>query len=224
VGLVEVAKKLVVFIDELDRCRTDFAVRLLEQTKRLFNSDRVILVFATDSKRLADAVGGMYGPGFESERFLERFFDNRLRLSPVDAFRVVTSHPLNMGHKFDRLFHEVSSKETLTMRDMCHLMSEFDDARAYCSQSCGWEDNVVIPARCATLPLLIVLQRIDPELFMRIVSGNDYDALYNYGKQFDGFNAILDAVPRTSGARAETAELRERANQSFMRSLRIHLW
>lgn len=218
-GIEGVANKLVIFIDELDRCRPDFAVRLLEQTKRLFNSDRVILVFATDSRRLADAVGGMYGAGFESERFLERFFDNRLRLSPVDAFLVAASRPLDLTYRFDSLFQEVALKEQLTTRDMCHILSKFDDAKTYCSQPYGWNNDIVMPARCATLPLLVVLERINPELFTQIVTGNDPDALYGYGKQFDRFNSILGAIPRTSGARAETPELRERSNQLFMRSL-----
>lgn len=224
VGMREVANKLVVFIDELDRCRPDFAVRLLEQTKRLFNSDRVILVLATDSKRLADAVGGMYGPGFESERFLERFFDNRLRLLPVDAFRVAASRPLDLTYRFDGLFREVALKEQLTIRDMCHMLSKFDDAKRYCSQSYGWRNDIVMPIRCAVLPLLIVLEHIDFERFTLIVSGNDYDALYEYGKQFDRFNAILDAIPRTNGARAEDAEPRESTNQAFMHSICVFIY
>ena len=224
VGIREVANKLVIFIDELDRCRPDFAVRLLEQTKRLFDSDRVILVFATDSRRLADAVGGMYGPGFESERFLERFFDYRLRLSPVDAFRVAASRSLDVTYRFDSLFREVAMKEQLTMRDMCHILSKFNDAKTYCSQPYDWNNNIVMPVRCAILPLLIVLERIDPELFTQIVSGKDPDALYEYGKQFDRFNAILDAIPRNSGTRTETQEPRGSSNQLYMRSLCMFIY
>ena len=36
--------KLVVFIDELDRCRPSFAVELLEIIKHYFNNDKVIFV------------------------------------------------------------------------------------------------------------------------------------------------------------------------------------
>lgn len=219
VGMREVANKLVIFIDELDRCRPDFAVRLLEQTKRLFNSDRVILVFATDSRRLAEAVGGMYGPGFESERFLERFFDSRLRLSTVDAFRVATSRPLDLTHAFDLLFNEVSSKEHLTMRDMCHIQPRFDDAKRYCLQRLDRNNAFVTSVRCAILPLLIVLERIEPKLFAQIVSGNDPNALYEYGKQFDGFNAIIGGLPQAQALTDGLPVDVESYERSFMQHL-----
>ncbi len=38
---LEIADKLVIIIDELDRCRPDFAVRLLEQTKALFQNENI---------------------------------------------------------------------------------------------------------------------------------------------------------------------------------------
>ncbi|MGN0071023.1 MAG: P-loop NTPase fold protein, partial [Atopobiaceae bacterium] len=88
-ALPEVANKLVIFIDELDRCRPDFAVKLLEQTKALFQNERVIVVTVADSIQLAHAVAGQYGNGFDSTRFLDRFFDRRLRLEHVDPCEVI---------------------------------------------------------------------------------------------------------------------------------------
>lgn len=41
--LPEVANKAVLFIDELDRCRPEFAMQLLEQTKSLFLQDNIVV-------------------------------------------------------------------------------------------------------------------------------------------------------------------------------------
>lgn len=43
--IVEHAQKLVIFIDELDRCRPSFALEMLERLKHYFDDDRIILLF-----------------------------------------------------------------------------------------------------------------------------------------------------------------------------------
>lgn len=86
----EVANTLVIFVDELDRCRPNFAVKLLEQTKNLFASSDIIFVFSTDSSQLAKAVAGTYGLGFDSSKYLEKFFDERITLTPVNSYEYCT--------------------------------------------------------------------------------------------------------------------------------------
>lgn len=41
--IVEEAEKLVVFIDELDRCKPSFAIEMLERIKHYFDDERIIL-------------------------------------------------------------------------------------------------------------------------------------------------------------------------------------
>jgi hypothetical protein len=66
---------LFVLVDEIDRCRPDFAIALLERVKHLFEIDHVIFVIATHTAQLRHAVGAIYGVGFDAERYLLRFFD-----------------------------------------------------------------------------------------------------------------------------------------------------
>ena len=109
-SILEVANRLVIIIDELDRCRPDFAVRLLEQTKSLFQSENIIVIISADSLQLAHATAGLYGPSFDSQHFIERFFDYRLIMEPVDACTVATGEPVHDTlHNFDLLpFHPVA--------------------------------------------------------------------------------------------------------------------
>ncbi len=66
---------LFVFIDELDRCRPDFAIRLLEGIKHLFNVQGVVFIIATNLDQLSKAVGAIYGANFDGQQYLKRFFD-----------------------------------------------------------------------------------------------------------------------------------------------------
>lgn len=112
----EVANKLVIIIDELDRCRPDFAVRLLEQTKNLFQSDNIIVIISTDSLQLAHAIAGLYGPNIDSQHFIERFFDKRLTLTPADACKVITGKMMqDTSHFYDLLSRELFDAHNLAV-------------------------------------------------------------------------------------------------------------
>lgn len=66
---------LFVLVDEIDRCRPDFAIALLERVKHLFEINHVVFVIATHTAQLRHAVGAIYGVEFDAERYLLRFFD-----------------------------------------------------------------------------------------------------------------------------------------------------
>lgn len=72
--LTKTQRKLVVIIDELDRCRPDFAVKLLETIKHFMNNEKLIYVFSLDTKQLSYSVATMYGEKMDSYGYLRRFF------------------------------------------------------------------------------------------------------------------------------------------------------
>lgn len=69
-------KPLIFFIDELDRCRPDYAVEFLEKIKHFFSVDNIIFVISVDKKHLAESVKGHYGSAnIDTDEYLRRFFD-----------------------------------------------------------------------------------------------------------------------------------------------------
>lgn len=69
-------KKLIVFIDELDRCRPDYALDLLESIKHLFSVEGLVLVLAVDSVQLQNLVTARYG-SVDEDAYLRKFIDWR---------------------------------------------------------------------------------------------------------------------------------------------------
>ena len=82
--LAERGNRLVVFVDELDRCNPSFAVKLLERIKHYFFNDRITFVFSVNINELQHTIKKHYGTDFDACRYLDRFFDFRLSLPPVD--------------------------------------------------------------------------------------------------------------------------------------------
>jgi predicted KAP-like P-loop ATPase len=68
-------QKLVVIIDELDRCKPTFAIQTLEVVKHLFDIDNIVFLFAVDIQQLSHSISSVYGQGFDSVGYLSRFFD-----------------------------------------------------------------------------------------------------------------------------------------------------
>ena len=72
--------RLVVFVDELDRCRPDYALDVLETVRHLFDVPGVCVVLATNREALDQSVRSLYGPAQDGERYMRRFVDQAVRL------------------------------------------------------------------------------------------------------------------------------------------------
>ena len=82
--LVEQAEKLVVFIDELDKCRPNFAIEILESVKHYFDDDRIIFVMSVNKSQLIHTIAQYYGNDFDSSLYLNKFFDINIQLPKAD--------------------------------------------------------------------------------------------------------------------------------------------
>ena len=74
-------KPMVVAIDELDRCRPDFAVRFLEIIKHFFSTPNTVFIITTNLGQMAHTVRAVYGQTFDAEEYLDRFFDLPCKLT-----------------------------------------------------------------------------------------------------------------------------------------------
>lgn len=69
-------KPLIFIIDELDRCRPNYAVLLLEQIKHLFSVPNIVFILSIDKIQLGNAICGVYGSEkIDTNEYLRRFID-----------------------------------------------------------------------------------------------------------------------------------------------------
>lgn len=87
-------ERVIVIVDELDRCHPEYAIALLEAMKVVFNLDGFVfclMVNAHALERLADHRFGEHKPG---ERYLDKFVDMRLRLEAKQDVKLVAVRDL----------------------------------------------------------------------------------------------------------------------------------
>jgi predicted KAP-like P-loop ATPase len=68
-------KPIVIFIDELDRCRPTFAVRLIERIKHFFDVPNVVFVLLINRNQLEKAIKGVYGSETDAAAYLGKFIN-----------------------------------------------------------------------------------------------------------------------------------------------------
>ena len=73
-------RRILVIIDELGRCRPDYAIRFLETMKHVFEVEHVTFLLAVDKDQLTYSIKGVYGRDFNAKNYLERFGDIWLSL------------------------------------------------------------------------------------------------------------------------------------------------
>ncbi|MCY4184218.1 MAG: P-loop NTPase fold protein [Rhodobacteraceae bacterium] len=79
-------KKVVFVIDELDRCRPDYALEVLEVIKHFFTVPRVQFVLGVNLTALENMVSVRYGKNIDASTYLQKFIQVKLKLPNEVAF------------------------------------------------------------------------------------------------------------------------------------------
>ena len=121
--LIEKGHRLVIFIDELDRCKPSYAVKLLERIKHYFDNDRITFVFSINTLELQHTIKTHYGEDFDACRYLDRFFDIRVTLPKLDTSKFYDSIDFNNSrYTFDTMCDKVIKKYNFSIREMAKFI------------------------------------------------------------------------------------------------------
>ena len=128
---IEEDKRPIVFIiDELDRCRPNYAVEVLEQIKHFFSVPGIVFVLSIDKEQLGHAVRGVYGSEqLNVNEYLRRFIDLEFSI-PVPDPKLYSLY-LYEFFQFDDFFfsekrrqHSVFSHDQETLIEISSLLFE----------------------------------------------------------------------------------------------------
>lgn len=80
---------IVIIIDELDRCRPSYAIKLLEEIKHLFDVPGIVFVFGVHLDQLQRSVSHSYGNSFDGRAYLQRFMNRTYTLKTPENHRII---------------------------------------------------------------------------------------------------------------------------------------
>lgn len=184
------AEKLIIIIDELDRCKPEFATRLLERVKHYFNIPGVTFIFGINIQALNSLLTQQYGTQFDCSSYLNRFFDVRLSLPRVSAKdflgtseildRINNSNNITYPHIQEWQFRfqiitELSDIFNLSIRDMIQLYNEIQFYDSYWRDGReGLSHNFITHL---LYPILLILRRHKLDTYYAFLSGDNLEPL-----------------------------------------------
>lgn len=75
---------LVFIVDELDRCKPEFSIKLIERIKHFFDIPNIVFVLSTNKAQLEESINSFYG--FKSTNsYLEKFIDLNIKFPKRDT-------------------------------------------------------------------------------------------------------------------------------------------
>lgn len=230
------SRPVVFFVDELDRCRPDFAISTLERIKHAFSVEGVSFVLGLNQGELARSVRGAYGSEFGGRRYLDRLIDLRYRLPDSDSSEFI-----------DHMIRESGLAEAVDLRgeqqwvvpSILKNLARLESLPLRLQQKVVARVTLILritPLRTdlslAFLTFLVVLRQANPSLYERYVSGSaQAKEVWRYlQRQIDGdlaFDERLGELLRAhlygnSGDPEEALERHQALDQALRSSMRGH--
>lgn len=182
-SLAERGNRLVIFIDELDRCKPTFTVHLLEQIKHYIFDDRITFVFSINLEQLQHTIKHYYGTNFDSCRYLDRFFDLRITLPPADMDKFYAQIGLKSRDFVDNVTKKVIKMFNFELREITRFYSQVKAAVYEPTHNISKYDFSLSEEKgryiimIYIVPLLIGLKIADISKYDNFVNGEDSEPL-----------------------------------------------
>lgn len=75
--------KILFLVDELDRCRPDYAISYLETIKHIFDIKGVVFLLAADRQHLENSAKTAFGPDLDFEEYYRKFIHREVTLPDI---------------------------------------------------------------------------------------------------------------------------------------------
>lgn len=108
-------KKVILMVDELDRCLPPYQIKVLERLHHLFLGNRFIVMLAVNPKQLEATVHKLYGEGMPADKYLKKIIAFSLKL---DCGNVSDK----IAEKYEKVLVQYPEKELATHDEVINFL------------------------------------------------------------------------------------------------------
>lgn len=172
-------KKLVLIIDELDRCKPDFAVKTLEILKHFFDIEGLFVVLMINKSRLEKHIDAYYNiqDDKNGEEYLQKFI-NRYEHIPNMNYEVVINDFLTVDSlklaidkgnitQDDGVFYSFKELKTYLVNACSDARLTYRGSQELCQKCIEFCNNYNEPIRCRFLPYTLIKDRLTDEIILK---------------------------------------------------------
>lgn len=176
--LPEHGDRLVIIIDELDRCNPCYAVELLEKIKHYFSNEKITFVFAVNMEQLQHTIKHHYGNDFNAYKYLDRFFDTVIPIPKLNQSTFFATLPYDTETTVYKVAGEFVKRYKMEMREVLKYFSTLDVVTKYRN---GSSEFFGAKRVCFyfVVPIALGLYKYSVDEYNDFISGRDASALIN---------------------------------------------
>lgn len=180
-------KRLLLIVDELDRCRPDFAIKMLEVLKHFCNNDKITILVVTNNVQLTFTINNYYGDGFNGYAYLNRIYDT-----------VITLEVENINNYARKVFNIKSSRNLpddvsyllfkyfkFSYRECNKYMSMYNLVKRYTKYADDFNKDKYLFASCILMPMAIALKIHNLNEYNKFVGGNGESIIMDFLNKLD---------------------------------------
>ena len=115
-------------MDELDRCKPEFSIKLIERIKHFFDIPNIVFILSTNKSQLEESINSFYG--FRSANsYLEKFIDLNIKFPKRESgtyIEVIRTYLSKFGLRLnDNDILILSAVFNLNSRDLTRILQKF---------------------------------------------------------------------------------------------------
>lgn len=187
--LIENKNRLLIIIDEIDRCKPTFAIELLENIKHFYNDDRIIFLVTTNNKELANSVCKVYGEKYNGSLYLDRFFDINLELPNnyiQDYIQAIDEGVNNSSFHF-KACRELAKENNLTMREYNRYLNSMESIK---NNLIGEYSYLSLFANYILIPIAMELRIKDKNTYYEFIKGKSFNIIEQLVRNNEFFHRL----------------------------------
>lgn len=174
------SNKLIIIVDELDRCRPDYAMKTLECIKHFFDIEGLFIILPTNKNALNDSIQSLHGidnhKRKDKENYFRKFFnDERCLKKPTeDDYKFIINQYINKETVAEALTKKISGKTLLTtgnnfnsITTLCNSLATYThknsltvrELKDICKEIARMCNHFYEPIRCEWLACLMAYRK-----------------------------------------------------------------
>jgi nucleoside-triphosphatase THEP1 len=125
--------RIVIIIDELDRCKPNYAVNMLETIKHFYDNDKITFIVSTNNEQLSHMICKLYGEKFEGYEYLNKFYDFVITLDDYEIanyLKVQLNYDTKSSYTYSIIF-ELIRKHSFSFREINKFVASLDLIQTY---------------------------------------------------------------------------------------------
>lgn len=172
-------KRLLLIVDELDRCKPDYAIKTIETIKHFYNNDTISTIVVTNNNQLSKTIKKFYGAEFDGYGYLNKIYDAIITLGSDKIEQYCK--------RYLKICNQTWLPEDVTIflfkyfnfsyRECNRYMCIYKMLESYVNYKNQFNPNENLDISCVFLPLTIALKIKDIYLYEKFVEKKGYEIL-----------------------------------------------